>query len=135
MSLIQWNTQLSVGVQVIDQQHQKLVGMINDLDDAMRRGAGKTVVGKIVNEMVDYTISHFQLEENYFKQFGYPDADSHKQEHARFIQKVQAFKAELQAGRIGLTIQVMGFLSDWLQNHIQGVDKKYGPFFNARGLK
>ncbi len=52
MALIQWDGSFSVKVAEIDQQHQKLVSMINDLNDAMKQGKGKDVLGKIVNELV-----------------------------------------------------------------------------------
>ena len=135
MSLIQWNDSFSVNVVEIDQQHQKLVAMINDLNDAMRQGKGKDVLGKIVNGLIVYAESHFKTEEKYFDQFGYPETDSHKKEHSDFVVKVSEFKSGFEKGKIGLSIEVMNFLSDWLQNHIKRVDNKYGPFFNEKGLK
>jgi hemerythrin len=135
MAIMQWDTSLSVGVAEIDAQHQKLIAMINDLDDAMRQGKGKDIVGKIINELIAYTRSHFATEEKYFAQFAYPETDAHKAEHVVFTKKVGEFKAGFDKGSLGLTIQVMTFLSDWLRNHIKVVDKKYGPFFNSKGLK
>lgn len=135
MALIQWNQGLSVNVAEIDRQHQKLIGMINDLDDAMRQGKGRDILGKTVNEMILYAASHFQTEEKYFAQFGYPDTDNHKLEHAGFTKKVTEFKKNFDTGKIGLSIDIMDFLSTWLQKHIKGVDKKYSSFFNEQGLK
>jgi hemerythrin len=135
MPLIQWSDSLKVKVAEIDQQHQKLVGMINDLNEAMRQGKGKVVLGKILSGMVTYAASHFRTEEKYFDQFGYPEADSHKKEHGAFTKKVLEFKDGFEKGKLGLSMEVMDFLSDWLQNHIKGVDMKYGPFFNSKGLK
>jgi hemerythrin len=124
-----------VNVVEIDKQHQKLIGMINDLHDAMLQGKGKDILGKTVNGLISYTGSHFKTEERYFDQFGYPEANNHKKEHSDFITKVSEFKNGFEKGKLGLTIEIMNFLSDWLRNHINGIDKKYGPFFNAKGLK
>jgi hemerythrin len=135
MTLIQWNDGFSVNVVEIDRQHQQLIGMINDLDDAMRQGKGKAILGKIINGLASYTATHFRTEESYFDKFGYPEADSHKKVHSDFVKKVSEFKDEFEKGNIALSIQVMDFLSNWLQNHIKGIDKKYGPFFNEKGLK
>jgi len=135
MALIQWNDSLSVNVVEIDKQHQKLVGMINDLNEAMRQGKGKDILGKIVNGLISYAGTHFKTEEKYFDQFGYPEANSHKKEHSDFVAKVSEFKDGFEKGKITLSIEVMNFLSDWLRNHIKGVDRNYGPFFNAKGLK
>jgi hemerythrin len=135
MALIEWNDSLSVNIVEIDQQHRKLVGMINHLNDAMRQGKGKESLSKIINGLVAYAGTHFRTEEKYFDEFGYPDKDRHRQEHKGFTRKVAAFKDEFEAGKRMLSMEIMMFLSDWLQNHIKVVDKKYAPFLNAKGLK
>ena len=109
--------------------------MINELNDAMKQGKGKDILGKIVNGLISYTATHFKTEENYFERFGYPDANQHKKEHIAFVQKVSDFKNGFEKGKLSLSIEVMNFLSDWLQNHIKGTDKKYSQFFNGKGLK
>jgi hemerythrin len=135
MAFIEWNNRFSVGVSEIDSQHQKLVGMINDLHDAMLQGKGKAVLGDIIKGLVDYAGAHFLTEEKYFDQFGYPDAGSHKGEHSAFTQKAAEFKDGFDAGKLALSITVMDFLSSWLRNHIKVADKKYEPFFVEKGLR
>jgi hemerythrin len=135
MALIQWSSELEVGVTEIDAQHQKLVRMINDLNDAMRQGKGKDALGKILAGLATYAGVHFGTEEKYFAQFGYPQAPEHKTEHAAFTRKVLDFKAQFDAGKVGLSIEVMNFLSTWLQRHIKVVDKQYSAFFREKGLK
>jgi hemerythrin len=110
------------------------VKLINDLDDAMRIGKGKEVLGKIVSELAVYTRIHFSTEEKYFAQFGYPDAPAHEEEHRQFVEKVTEFKTEFDAGRLGLSLKIMDFLSDWLKRHILGVDRNYCTFFREKGL-
>ena len=135
MALIKWNDSFSVGVVEIDLQHQKLVALINDLNEAMLQARGKTVLTRILNELVSYTVVHFGTEEKYFEKYQYPYTMSHKKEHCAFIEKVGSFKADFQSDKVGLSLEVMSFLSEWLQNHIKGTDKKYSAFFNKNGLK
>lgn len=135
MALITWNDSLSVNVAEIDQQHKKLVALINDLNDAMSVGKGKDILGRIVNDLVVYTATHFKAEEKYFAQFGYPDTFNHRREHVAFVKKVTAFKEGFEKGNLPLTVEVMRFMSDWLKKHIMGTDKKYSQFFNDKGLK
>jgi hemerythrin len=135
MAFIEWKDSLSVGIKEIDLQHQKLIEMINNLHDAMHQGKGKDVLGEIIKGLVGYADTHFLTEEKYFDQFGYPDTGSHKKEHSAFTQKIAEFKVGFDAGKLALSITVMDFLSSWLRNHIKVVDKKYGPFFNEKGLK
>ena len=135
MSLIQWNDSLCLDIAEIDQQHRKIVDMINELNDAMRQSKGKELLGKILNGLVSYAASHFKTEERYFAQFGYAESDKHKAEHAAFVKKVSEFKQGFDAGKLGVSMQVMTFLSDWLQHHIKGSDKKYIACFQQNGVK
>ncbi len=135
MPLIQWSNALSVKVKEIDDQHVKLIQMINNLDSAMQAGEGKNKVGEILTQMVNYARGHFALEEQYFEKFGYPDAPAHKAAHQKFIAEVVKFQQDFNSGTLGLSIKVLSFLSDWLRNHIMGVDQKYSAFFNEKGLK
>jgi len=125
---------LSVDVEEIDQQHKKLIVMINDLSDAMVEGKGKHVAGGIIDDLIEDTASYFKTEEKYFDQFGYPDAEAHKKEHVAFVQKVSQFKDGFDQGKIALSVDIISFLYKWLQNHIKKVDKQYSQFFNDKGL-
>ena len=133
--MIAWSSSLSVDVAEIDSQHQKLVKMINELNDAMRVGKSKEVLGNIVKGLISYVQIHFATEEKYFDQFKYPETGAHKQEHGNFTQKVAEFAKKFQAGQLGISIELMDFLSDWLGTHIKGSDKKYSACFIANGLK
>ena len=135
MVLMQWDSSFSVKVQEIDNQHQQLVKMLNELHDAMKEGKGDYALGKITVELMDYTREHFGTEEKYFDKFDYPETTVHKKEHGKFVQKVSEFKEGLDEGRLGLSIEVITFLVDWLKNHIKGTDMKYSSFFNEKGLK
>ncbi|MCW5210725.1 hemerythrin family protein [Desulfobulbus sp. N3] len=135
MSLIKWNDSFSVNVVKIDQEHKKLFEIVNELTDAMKAGHGKDVLGNILDRLISYTASHFQLEENYFQQVKYPDAAAHKKEHVAFVQKVTDFKKEFDDGRATVSVNILQFLRKWLQTHIKGTDQKYSSFLNEKGIK
>jgi len=134
MAFINWDDSFSVNVKEIDAQHKKLVNMLNELYDAMRQGKGKEILGKTISGLIEYTDVHFKTEEKYFDKFGYPETEQHKKEHSDFVQKVLDFKKDFESGKLTLTVKVMNFLKEWLQNHIKGSDKKYSAFFNEHGL-
>ncbi|MBE8539210.1 bacteriohemerythrin [Geoglobus acetivorans] len=134
MALITWNESFSVNIREIDEQHKKLVSMINRLHDAMLEGKGKEIMGELLNDMVEYTITHFSTEEKLMKQHNYPGYVKHKAEHELFVSKVGEFKEKYEKGQLALTMEVLSFLKSWLTNHILNSDKKYGPFFNNKGI-
>jgi len=134
MALITWNPAFSVKVKQFDDQHIKLVDMINELYDAMKAGNGSETVAKILGQLVDYTVTHFTDEEQRLSQYAYPDLEAHKSEHEKLVRQVLDLQQKFEAGQAILTLNVMMFLKDWLMTHIQGDDKKYGDYLNARGV-
>jgi len=134
MPLIKWDESLSVEINEIDKQHQTLINLLNLLNDAMMTGKGKEILNKIIIELMNYTKIHFKTEEDYFDRYGYPETLSHKKEHSDFTGKVSEFRQRYEEGKLGLSTQIMTFLSDWLKNHIMGTDKKYTKFFKSKNL-
>ena len=134
MVLIEWNDSFSVQIEEIDDQHQMLVSMINDLHEAMIRRQGDQILADIIEGLIEYTVTHFKTEEKYFHQYGYADTREHLKEHAAFVQAVSEFKQGLDAGKLFLSIEVLNYLSNWLQNHIKKTDMQYVPFFKSKGL-
>lgn len=134
MALINWENSYSVKVKNVDTQHQKLFTLINDLYDAMNQGKGRDVTGKILDELVTYTKTHFAYEEQLLKGNGYPAFAAHKAEHDLFTGKVVDFQKQYQEGKASLALPLMTFLKDWLTNHIRGTDQKYSSFLNGKGV-
>jgi hemerythrin len=135
MPLITWTRALSVGVTEIDDQHQKLVKLINDLHDAMRAGNGSSAVGPVLSALVDYTVYHFGTEERLFRETNYSDAKAHIIEHNALTQEVLNIKAGFEAGEPVITIDLMDFLRRWLSDHIKGMDKRYTAYFHSKGIQ
>jgi methyl-accepting chemotaxis protein/hemerythrin len=133
--LMTWDESLSVSIDEIDDQHKVLVDMINGLHEAMRSRKGEKVLAGLVDALKKYTVEHFGVEERYMEKYKYPGYLNHKKEHERFVAKVLEFESAFKDGKTSLTMDVMRFLKDWLVGHIKGVDKKYGPFFNERGIR
>ena len=128
MALVEWNADLELGIDEFDEQHKKLVGMINDLNDAMSAGQGQDQLGMILTKLADYTSYHFSSEEKYFDQSDYPEAAGHRRAHKEFINQINDYQMEFDAGQLLLSMKVMNFLSDWLVAHIQGIDRQYVPY-------
>lgn len=135
MALMTWDEKFSVNVKEIDNQHKKLVDLVNELHGAMSVGKGKEALGKILQSLIDYAASHFATEEKYMTKFNYPDFPQHKAEHDKFVKQVLDFQQGFNSGKLALSTEVLQFLKDWLIKHIQGTDKKYGPVFNENGLQ
>ncbi|MGA9763558.1 MAG: bacteriohemerythrin [Rhodomicrobium sp.] len=136
MPYMEWSDKLSVGIASIDAQHKKLVEMANGLFDAMKAGHGKEVLGKTLDGLVSYTVTHFNYEEQLFAKTSYPGAAGHKQEHEALKKQVQAIQEKMKLGvSFAQSMEVMEFLKNWLLNHILGSDKAYSPHLAAKGIR
>ena len=134
-TLMPWNSSLATGVKIIDQQHKQLVDMINKLYTAMKNGQGKSVVQKLLDDLAAYTVRHFETEEKYFEQFGYPETAAHKKIHADLKATVVDFVDKFKSGKADVSMELMNFLRDWLAGHIQKTDMRYARFFLEKGLE
>ena len=136
MALMEWNPTFSVNVKKFDDQHKKLVDLLNQLHDAMKVGQGASAMGVIFQQLINYTATHFKEEEQVLQANAYPELAKHKAIHADLVKQVLDLQKKFQAGEAGglLTMKVMSFLKDWLVTHIQGEDKKYGVYLNTKGI-
>ena len=133
--LMEWSAALSVGFREIDRQHERLVEIANALNAAMQTGESAGAVGRILNELVDYTVKHFAYEEDLMRQQGYRDINNHLAEHKKLIDDVSAYKRQFDSGHTHITVELLGFVRDWLVKHIMKTDTALARDLNGRGLK
>ncbi|HTS74990.1 MAG TPA: bacteriohemerythrin [Bryobacteraceae bacterium] len=135
MSLFAWNPAYSVGCAEIDEQHQQLFQMADDLHRAMLERRGKETIGGLLKRLVAYTVYHFSAEERQMKQSGFPNYIEHHAEHVKLTQRVVEYQEKVLKGETSVSIEVLQFLSDWLKHHIQGSDQKVGAHLKAMATR
>ncbi|MDW7645240.1 MAG: bacteriohemerythrin [Desulfuromonadales bacterium] len=135
-AFMEWNDKISVGIEEIDEQHKQLLDLINRLYSAMVSGEQKLQVAKdVLNELMQYTIVHFAVEESLFRIFNYPDYEEHCAHHYKLREQVIDINRKVQSGEKMVTPELLVFLRKWLTNHIMVEDKAYAPVLLERGLK
>lgn len=133
MSLITWTDQFSVGINQIDEEHKKLVQLINGLHDHMLAGDAKEIMGKVLDRVIQYTAMHFATEEKLMRQYNYPGAVAHFAEHKKLVTTAVDLQKKFNSGTHTITMETMSFLRDWLQHHIRESDKVLGKFLATKG--
>ena len=134
MAFLTWSDDLSVGVQTLDDQHTVLIETLNELHAAMMKGQARAVAGDLLSTLVQYTNDHFTAEEAAMESTRYPALPTHRLKHRELTRQVEEFVGRYKKGDITLSIELLNFLSEWLTTHIQGDDKKYGPWMNEHGV-
>ena len=120
---ITWTADLNTGINVIDQQHRRIVEFVNDLEAAQVVG-DKQKIKSIIDDCVDYTLSHFTFEESLQAEAGYPYCKPHKKVHELFARKVAESQQRLELGD-DIAAELHNMLSRWLVNHIKHDDADY----------
>lgn len=126
--LIEWDESLSVGNGKIDSQHKVLIKLINDLNEAFSEGRTRDAIGKILEELANYTVTHFSDEESIMTKGKYPDLEDHKKIHVKFVSTVQQTIEDFKSGKAMVSKDLMIFLKEWLIEHIMGTDQKYKSY-------
>ena len=134
MNKIEWSEEFSVGISEIDNQHQQLITILNDLIEARNLEKNFNEISAIISKMVDYIGYHFGTEEKYMVRFQYAGLQSHRDEHRTFIQKVLDFRKQLSLENPTIHQDMLTFLQDWIRIHICETDKKYSQCFRVNGL-
>lgn len=123
MAHLRWTKNLNTGIEVIDGQHKQIVDYINQLDDA-RQTLSRSAIGKIIDDTIEYTISHFGFEETLIEDAGYEFVRPHKRVHQLFVKRVSEYKQRFDSGD-DISGELHGLLSRWLYSHILNDDAAY----------
>jgi hemerythrin len=132
---MEWSDKLSVGIEEIDNQHQALVGLLNQLHTAIHEKHGTAACMEILDKLVEYTRVHFTVEESLMRILGYPEYEDHHEEHDKLIRQVVELQQKLKIDKANISFELLHFLRGWLSHHILETDKAYVPYFLSRGVE
>jgi hemerythrin len=121
-----WTSNLNTGIEAIDKQHRMLVDYINQLDDAIGSGGKRELVAKVIDNLLGYTISHFEYEERMLEQAEYPFLKAHKNIHQIFVKRLGEYQERFKLGQ-NITEELHTLMFNWLFGHIKYDDMDYVP--------
>ena len=135
---IKWDTDLYTDIRIIDEEHKFLIENINLLHSVVNQ-EGATLddsdeaIGRILENLVHYTHTHFVVEEEFMRVYKYPYFKHHKDEHDGFIEKITSLNNDFQEHSLNLSNSLVVFLKDWLTNHILNTDRQLASFLIEKG--
>ena len=134
MAKIEWDDSLSIGINIIDDQHKMLIQRLNDLSSAVEMMRGEVEIMKTIEFMIDYTDFHFTSEEKHMVEQNYPDLEHQLAQHAEFKNSLKRILEDLEDEGITrqLTTSIDTFLTNWLIKHIKGLDMKFSKFLKDK---
>jgi len=125
MSIFIWDDSYNTGVEFIDTQHKKLVDILNKLDENLAERSDHHIIEGLLKELLDYTEYHFYAEEEYMCSHGYDEAEyiKHLLAHKEFVEQIEKEVKECSINPEKVSNELLGFLVQWLLNHILLSDK------------
>lgn len=138
MELIPWREEFALGISEIDEQHKKILAIINNLSEIFqgKKHHEQGIINQIIQELDDYANYHFQTEEKYFNLFNYQDTKAHTEIHDQYRQKITEWRQNYEKENDPkIFFDVSEFLKNWWVWHINNTDRAYVPLFKENGIK
>ena len=132
MEKVRWKDEYSVGIEKIDRQHRHLFEIINKLIDRSAASSDSKLVSETLTEMLNYAKEHFTTEEELMQEYGYPEIESHKEQHIYFFKATAELSINALNNQSMVSREIVEFLKLWLTLHILKCDMKYKEFFKAK---
>ena len=132
-----WRDEFATGVEAIDEQHKILIHTLQEANQLLASNSSAAILDKITRDLLAYALYHFDTEEELMHQHGYDEQDleAHLAQHRSFSAKVVSIREDLKSGTLISREALLGFLSDWLSQHILNTDKKLGAHIRAKQAK
>ena len=130
MANYMWDQQLDTGIDRFDEHHQRIMEYANGVFDAVKYN-DREKVGRVLNLLLEYTVSVFAQEENLMEQARYPHTKEHVQVHRSFTAKIMDYRERHFAGE-DISRRLMSDLRIWITNHVQRDDRSYVPYVRKR---
>ena len=131
---VTFDKSLETGNHLIDQQHQELIDRVNKLLESLEKGTEKRTAIETLNFLLDYTVFHFEAEEQLQKEAGFPGYELHKAQHDGFVKSVRELVEMLdeEEGPTDAFVSAVNKnITQWLVNHIQIQDKEVAAYVQA----
>ncbi|MCG8696457.1 MAG: bacteriohemerythrin [Bacteroidales bacterium] len=134
MSFFYWKDDYNTGIDIMDEQHKKLVLLLDELYTSIQSGKGHQVLFDILIGLSEYSIDHFTTEEKLMREYGFKDIQKHSVEHQKLINDLNDFNNKYISGNTSLPVQLTDYLKDWLTNHILKTDMVLAEFLISKGV-
>lgn len=138
--ILMWTDNLSVGVKNLDDDHRRLIRLINELHGVIQDvdANGKIPVEEIeiaLHRLENYFSYHCLEEERLMEQTGFPELREHRQQHQKFFATIAEMTQRFRGSTSPVhATEIMQFTYDWLTNHIFVTDRKYSSHLHAKGI-
>ncbi len=124
MTLLQWQSNFSIGIAEVDHEHRGLIDLINRLHDALGEDRAGERVEAFLGEIFADISAHFALEERVMRERHYDALAAHKGEHEQLLDDLRDLMDEQAAGAVLDDASFAARLAQWFSGHFQTQDAR-----------
>ena len=128
MPILEWKENFNLGIERIDTRHRHMVELLNYAYDKYVEDSSVDALTATLQELFDYAIYHFKVEEQYMAENNYTDYAEHLESRRVFSAQVSVMQKDLIAMWENLPLEMLAFLKNWLTYDILIADADYARF-------
>jgi len=132
--MIEFDDTLLTHVDEMDEQHRRLVALLNNVHKLLKEGKREEAVRLFAEQVVAYAEYHLSEEEKFMEKIGYPELEQHKKIHEIFRTEIYNLAPLVEKGDPQAFRQALSYAWGWLYKHIAKTDKKYGIYAMEKGF-
>ncbi len=130
MDLSKWKELASL-IKKIDDQHRRLVELLDLFYSLEKLGYSKEKINKILDEIIRITEENIFTEEVLMEKVQYPEFEKHKKEHEFIKRKIAEILAKRKKGKEYL-VEALEFFEKAIYEHFRNFDKEFLNFVNKK---
>lgn len=134
MAFIEWEDKYKINVAKVDEQHRGLFSILNRLHESLSCGEEKSRQAELLDELIDYTVEHFETEEKLFLETDFAGYKEHKKVHDKLTGQAIDIQKEFRNDNATISFELLDFLLSWLTEHTLGLDQEAGAHLNSKGI-
>ncbi|MGD0580495.1 MAG: bacteriohemerythrin [Bryobacteraceae bacterium] len=135
MAFLVWEPSFSIGVWEIDRQHRLLIGLINQLHEAVSGVDPDKKPQAVFAATVECVRNHFAFEESFFERLGYEDLVAHKGSHKQLLDQLSDLRRQFDAGSVSVSPELVKLLKEWMTTHILQCAHRYAELAAERSQR
>lgn len=118
MELVNWDSEFEIGHKELDEQHKKLIGLLNNIIEDCNRNNSSKLIADTLEQMLEYSFIHFKTEEKLLLEAGIPNFEEHKKQHKDFVKKISELCFSSINNNYTIADEITVHLKKWVVEHI-----------------
>jgi methyl-accepting chemotaxis protein len=131
--LMVWNREIETGVPQIDDDHRRLVELMNRTHAQMAQGQVPVDAAAVLNAFAELMESHFVREEELMNASTFPHAAAHQRMHRAMLDQLADLRRMVDRKDAAAAREIVKHLAAYLRNHMSEADLAMAAHVNRRG--